>query len=54
MGKYKCSICGYIYNPDEGDIDNNIPAGTSFDDLPYYWICPVCGVGKDDFYQEEG
>lgn len=49
MTKYVCTICGYVYDPSVGDPDNDIPAGTSFDDLPEDWVCPECGVGKDMF-----
>ena len=47
--KYKCSICGYIYDPQAGDPDNEVAAGTAFDSLPEDWVCPVCGVSKDEF-----
>ena len=53
MKKYVCVICGYVYDPNEGDPDSNIPAGTSFDDLPDDWLCPVCGASKDDFTVEK-
>jgi rubredoxin/flavin reductase (DIM6/NTAB) family NADH-FMN oxidoreductase RutF len=49
MKKYKCSICGYIYDPAVGDPDNGVAAGTAFEDLPDDWTCPECGAGKDDF-----
>jgi len=49
MKSYKCLICGYIYDPAVGDLDNGITTGTAFDDLPDDWICPECGVGKDEF-----
>ena len=49
MAKYECEVCGYIYDPDVGDPDTGINAGTSFEDLPEDWVCPVCGVGKDQF-----
>ncbi|HNV23493.1 MAG TPA: rubredoxin [Candidatus Omnitrophota bacterium] len=49
MKKYRCTVCGYIYDPAVGDVDNGIPAGTSFDALPDNWVCPDCGVGKNDF-----
>ena len=49
MEKYKCSICGYEYDPAKGDPDTGIPAGTPFDKLPEDWVCPVCQVGKDSF-----
>jgi len=49
MGKWKCTVCGYIYDPEEGDSDAGIEPGTSFEDLPDDWVCPDCGVGKDLF-----
>jgi len=42
-------VCGYVYNPEEGDPSQNIQPGTSFEDLPDDWVCPVCGAGKDAF-----
>ncbi|MDP1551722.1 MAG: rubredoxin [Methanobacteriaceae archaeon] len=47
--KYKCIVCEYIYDPQNGDPDNGIEAGTSFEDLPDDWVCPLCFVGKDQF-----
>ena len=47
--KYICESCGYIYDPDEGDPDGGIPAGTAFEDIPATWFCPVCGARKVDF-----
>jgi flavin reductase (DIM6/NTAB) family NADH-FMN oxidoreductase RutF/rubredoxin len=49
MKKYKCLMCGYIYDPDVGDPENDVEAGTSFEDLPEDWVCPECGAGKDEF-----
>ena len=49
MKKYKCTVCGYIYNPDEGDSENGVEPGTSFEELPFEWVCPVCGASKDQF-----
>ena len=49
MDKYICTVCGYIYDPDEGDPSNNIPPGTPFNELPDDWVCPVCGASKDRF-----
>ena len=48
-GKYVCSICGYVYDPEKGDPENGIPAGTKFEDLPEDWHCPRCKQGKDVF-----
>jgi rubredoxin len=50
MEKYKCQICGYIYDPAEGEPENNIGPGTAFSDLPDDYVCPVCFTGKDDFF----
>ena len=47
--RYICSDCGYIYDPEEGDRLNGIEPGTSFEALPDDWVCPDCGVGKDEF-----
>ena len=47
--KYRCKVCGYIYDPEKGDPDNGISPGTSFKDLPEDWKCPECGVNKDQF-----
>ncbi len=47
MKKYKCLMCGYIYDPDVGDTENGVEAGTAFEDLPDDWVCPECGAGKD-------
>ena len=49
MDKYECEVCGYIYNPAEGDDAAGIAPGTAFENLPEDWVCPVCGVGKDEF-----
>ena len=49
MAKYKCSVCGYIYNPELGDPDGHIKPGTPFEKLPDDWVCPVCGASKDQF-----
>jgi len=53
MKKYVCNVCGYIYDPEEGDPDNGVNAGTAFEALPEDWVCPVCGAAKDDFSPEE-
>ena len=49
MSKWKCVVCGYIYDPEAGDPDNGIEPGTSFENLPEDWVCPECGAGKSDF-----
>jgi rubredoxin/flavin reductase (DIM6/NTAB) family NADH-FMN oxidoreductase RutF len=49
MKKYVCDVCGYIYDPAVGDPEHGVAAGTAFEDIPDDWVCPVCGVGKDQF-----
>jgi rubredoxin len=49
MTRYECQICGYIYDPEKGDPDNGVLPGTSFDNLPPGWVCPVCGSLPDQF-----
>ncbi|MBU2608712.1 MAG: flavin reductase [Chloroflexi bacterium] len=49
MAKYKCTVCGYIYDPEKGDPDGGIKPGTPFKDIPDDWVCPVCGAAKDQF-----
>ncbi len=53
MDKYECTFCGYIYDPAKGDPDGGISPGTAFEDIPDDWVCPVCGVGKEDFRKIE-
>ena len=48
-GKYVCSVCGYVYDPEKGDPDNGSPAGTKFEDLPADWRCPRCKQPKEKF-----
>ncbi|MBP1764629.1 MAG: Rubredoxin domain containing protein [Firmicutes bacterium] len=52
MAKWICSVCGYIYDEEQGDPDSGIAPGTKFEDIPDNWVCPVCGVGKDQFSKE--
>lgn len=49
MQKYVCVICGYEYDPAEGDPDNDVAPGTKFEDIPDDWLCPVCGAPKSEF-----
>lgn len=53
MQKYVCNVCEYIYDPVKGDPANGVPPGTPFEDVPETWVCPVCGVGKDEFSPTE-
>jgi rubredoxin len=49
MNMYKCTVGGYVYDPNSGDPDNGVEPGTAFEDLPDDWVCPVCGADKDSF-----
>lgn len=54
MKKYICTVCQWVYDPVVGDPESGIEPGTAFENIPEDWVCPVCGVGKDDFepYEE--
>mgnify|MGYP000013854515 CR=1 FL=1 len=47
--KYECKLCGYVYDPAEGDPDNDVAPGTPFKEIPEDWVCPLCGAGKEEF-----
>lgn len=49
MESYTCLVCGYIYDPAEGDPASGIAPGTAFEALPDSWVCPVCGAPKTEF-----
>lgn len=49
MARYRCTICGYEYDPVLGDPDSGIKPGTAFEDIPDSWMCPICGATKDQF-----
>lgn len=53
MDQYICSVCDYVYNPEQGDPDAGIAPGTTWENIPESWICPLCGVGKDEFRKME-
>jgi flavin reductase (DIM6/NTAB) family NADH-FMN oxidoreductase RutF/rubredoxin len=53
MTKYKCSVCGWVYDPEVGDPDGGIAPGTAFEEIPDDWVCPVCGAAKSDFEKIE-
>jgi rubredoxin/ferredoxin len=49
MGKYRCLVCGWVYDPARGDRSGAVPVGTPFATLSPEWVCPVCGAGRDQF-----
>ncbi|MGB9823939.1 MAG: rubredoxin [Candidatus Hydrothermia bacterium] len=53
MKKYRCTVCGYVYDPAQGDPEGGVPAGTPFENLPEDWVCPICGAPKADFEEFE-
>lgn len=53
MKKWQCIVCGFIYDEAVGMPWDGVPAGTKWDDVPADWVCPDCGVGKDDFEMVE-
>ena len=54
MTRWVCLSCGFIYDPNEGDPYSDVRPGTSFEDLPDGWFCPVCGARKSEFEPYEG
>jgi rubredoxin len=53
MAKYKCMVCGYIYDEAEGDPGQNVAPGTVWEKVSEDWVCPLCGVNKDQFEKME-
>ena len=49
MEKYKCTICGYIYDPEQGEPVGGAEPGTPFEEVHDEWFCPVCGATKNEF-----
>lgn len=49
LDRYECRVCGYVFEPDKGDSEHDIPPGTPFTELPPSWRCPVCGVKAAQF-----
>ena len=52
MQRFICDVCGYVYDPKLGDTEHGVKPGTPFDQVPAGWVCPECGVGKDQFSPE--
>jgi rubredoxin len=53
MKRYVCGVCGYVYDPADGDSESGVAPGTAFEDLPEDWVCPVCGADKSEFSPED-
>ncbi len=53
MKVWVCGVCGWVYDEAKGDPDYDLPAGVKFEDLPDDFVCPLCGVGKDQFVEQE-
>ena len=50
MKKYICDVCSWEYDPSVGA--EGIPAGTPWENVSEDFVCPLCGVGKDEFSAE--
>ncbi len=46
---YRCTVCGYVYNPGLGDPEGAVDPGTPFEEIPGDWLCPICAVTKELF-----
>ena len=53
MKKWECIVCGWIYDEEKGWPEDGIAPGTKWEDVPEDWLCPDCGVGKEDFEMVE-
>ncbi|MCL2093908.1 MAG: rubredoxin [Treponema sp.] len=53
MKKFVCGVCGYVYDPAEGDSAGGVSPGTAFEDLPAEWVCPLCGADKEEFSEQD-
>ena len=53
MNIFRCNICGYLYDEEQGDPLSGIEPGTSFEEIPDDWLCPICGAGKSEFTEME-
>ncbi len=51
--KFVCDVCGYIYDPQNGEPDSGVAPGTPWEEVPEDFVCPLCGVGKDQFSPAE-
>ncbi len=49
LSAHECRVCGYVYDPEKGDSKSDILPGSSFEQLPQQWHCPVCGASKNIF-----
>lgn len=54
LPKFICDVCGYIYDPEMGDSDGGVAPGTPFEDVPGFWVCPICGADKTHFEHYTG
>lgn len=52
MSKYVCGVCGWVYDEEVGVPEKGIAAGTKFEALPEDFECELCGVGKENFSEE--
>jgi len=51
--KYRCTVCGWVYDPELGDPDGGVAPGTPFEAVADDWVCPTCGAGKSEFERIE-
>jgi rubredoxin len=53
MTRFQSPCAKYVYDPEAGDFERNIPPGTPFENLPDDWCCPKCGAEKEYFEELE-
>ena len=49
MRTFECTFCGYVYNTEMGDEDQEVKPNTEWVDVPESWTCPDCGSKKENF-----
>jgi rubredoxin len=52
MENYICTMCGHVYNPNEGESLQNVPPGRDFSDMPDDWQCPIDGASQQQSVKE--
>ncbi len=49
MAKYRCKICGFVYDEAQGYTNDGIKPGVKWEDVPEDWLCPLCKASKEEF-----
>ncbi|MDO2949956.1 anaerobic nitric oxide reductase flavorubredoxin [Aeromonas simiae] len=44
-----CTVCQWVYDPAQGEPDQEVMPGTPWAQVPDSFLCPGCGIGKEVF-----